>query len=202
LRDEKKTKAELIRELRELRARAARSVSRDPECGDPATGPVPRQEMLEVLFSSMDEGVVMITPDGQIVEANPAAERILGLTHEEIKSSYSTAPLKTFDVDGNPLPRENGAVLRAMRDKRPVRDVEIGIQRLDGSMVWIRSSAEPLLTQSGELDCVVGTFVDITARHDAVKALRQNEERFREQFRGIPIPTYVWRREGDDLVLR
>jgi PAS domain S-box-containing protein len=68
-------------------------------------------------------------------------------------------------------------------------------------MVWVRASAEPLLNDSGSIDCVVGTFVDITARHEAAKALRQSEERFKAQFRGIPIPTYIWRREGDDLVL-
>ncbi|MRR38618.1 PAS domain-containing protein, partial [bacterium] len=33
------------------------------------------------------------------------------------------------------------------------------------------------------------------------EALRQSEEMFRAQYRGIPIPTFTWKKTGDDFVL-
>jgi PAS domain S-box-containing protein len=40
---------------------------------------------LDRLFETMAEGVVLIAPDGQIIQANAAAEAILGLMRSEIK---------------------------------------------------------------------------------------------------------------------
>jgi len=39
-------------------------------------------------------------------------------------------------------------------------------------------------------------------REQAEKALRANEERFRKQYKGIPVPTYSWLQVGDDFVLQ
>ncbi len=48
---------------------------------------------------------------------------------------------------------------------------------------------------------MMAVFADITERILSAEALRQSEERFRVQFRGIPIPTYIWKGQGDDFVL-
>lgn len=48
---------------------------------------------------------------------------------------------------------------------------------------------------------VMAVFVDITDRILAEEAIRQSEERFRVQFRGIPVPTYIWRAQDNDLIL-
>ncbi len=41
----------------------------------------------------------------------------------------------------------------------------------------------------------------IAERSRAEEALRQSEEALRAQYRGIPIPTFTWKRSGDDFVL-
>jgi diguanylate cyclase (GGDEF)-like protein/PAS domain S-box-containing protein len=48
---------------------------------------------------------------------------------------------------------------------------------------------------------MMAVFTDITERILSAEALRQSEERFRVQFRGIPIPTYIWKGQGDDFSL-
>ena len=50
------------------------------------------EERLRGLFDTMAEGVVLIAPDGQIVQANPAAEHILGIKHSEIEGHNYVGP--------------------------------------------------------------------------------------------------------------
>ncbi len=118
---------------------------------------------LRILFDTMVEGVVLIAPDGQIMEANPAAERILGLSRSEITGrKYIDPGWKILRPDGSPMPAEEMAGPRAMQEKRAIEDVVMGVERPDASVVWIRVNASPLLNDRGGVDGVVVTFADIT----------------------------------------
>jgi PAS domain S-box-containing protein len=47
----------------------------------------------------------------------------------------------------------------------------------------------------------VVTLEDVTENEDREKALRENEEKLRAQYKSIPIPTYTWQRVGEDFIL-
>ena len=135
---------------------------------------------LRAVLDAMAEGVVVIAPDGQIVRANPAAERILGLQRSEIEARNYVAPeWEILRPDGTLMPADEMAGPRAMKERRLVKDVEMGVRRPDGSVCWINVSAALLLEETGHLQGVVGTFVDVTNRKQAEEALRQSEERYR-----------------------
>ena len=131
------------------------------------------EQRLRNLFETMTEGVVMIAPDGQIVQANSAAERILKLKHSEIeRRNYVGPEWKILRTDGTSMPPEEMAGPRAMKERRPMTDVEMGITHTDGSISWINTNAAPHIDGTGELTGVVGTFADITERKQAEEALR------------------------------
>lgn len=44
-------------------------------------------------------------------------------------------------------------------------------------------------------------YVENRRRRQAERALRTSHERFEAQFRGVPVPTYTWQRQGDDFRL-
>lgn len=202
MRDERKTKAQLIAEIEALRVRlAARIPERDDSGPDREGGRLPGGALLRVLFESMAEGMVLATPDGRIVEANPAAERILGLTRRELAEGESFMAWSYVDAAGRPVPVEETAGPRALREGRPVRVDLLGIRRRDGEIVWVTGSATPIRGENGEPVGVVGTFSDVTERKLAEEALRESQEKFRAQYKGIPVPAYTWQRRGDDLVL-
>jgi len=124
------------------------------------------------LFETMAEGVVLIAPDGRIVRVNPAAERILGLGRSEIEGRDHVGPeWEALRSDGTPMPPEEMTAPRAMKEKRPVKDVVMGIKRPDGLISWVNVSAAPLINEAGQLEGIVGTFADITEHRWAEEVL-------------------------------
>ena len=131
------------------------------------------EERYRMLFRTIDEGVVLIAPDGQIVQANAAAEHILGLKNSEIKGrKYDSPEAEILRPDGTPMPPEEMAGPRVMREKRSVKNVVMGFKRPDGVVSWVNVSAAPLLDEAGEINGVVGTFQDITERKNTESEIR------------------------------
>jgi PAS domain S-box-containing protein len=152
------------------------------------------ENRLQNLFETMSEGVILIAPNGQIVQANSAAERILGLSHPEIESrSYIGPDWAIIRPDGTPMPAEEMAGPRAMQEKKPVKDIVMGVKQQDGDVSWINVNAAPLINSTGCLDGVVGTFTDITNRKKVEEALREGEERFRTFIESAPVAVALGR---------
>jgi len=121
------------------------------------------------LFNSLHTGVVVTDEAGQIVDANPAAEQILGLTRSETLARTFDAPAwAILRPDHSPMPAEEYASVRALREERSVDSVEMGIVRPDGNVRWLLTSASPILVE-GRGVCI--TFTDITERKEAEAAL-------------------------------
>jgi len=149
------------------------------------------EERWRRLIETMAEGVTFMDPQGRIVQANPAAERILGLPRSELLSRRGSGPpWEVLRPDGSPMPREEMAGPRAQREKRPVLGVETGVRRPDGSVVWLSVSAAPLLGPNGQLEGVVGTFTGVTPQRRALEALRTSEERYRTLVQNVNIGVY------------
>ena len=126
------------------------------------------EERFRILFSVMAEGVVLINPGGQIVHANPAAERMLGLRRSDIESrNYISPDWKIIRPDGTSMPAEEMAGPRAMKEKRPVVNVVMGVVRPDNAIAWLNVSAAPIISKTENIDGIVGTFADITERKKA-----------------------------------
>ena len=77
------------------------------------------------------------------------------------------------------------------------------IRQDNAKILWLEETASALLNDENEVERIVGIAVDISARKQAEKKLRESEEKFKALFRGMPIPVYIWQKldAEDDFVL-
>ncbi len=155
-------------------------------------------EFFRKLFETMAEGVVLINKEGQIIKANPAAERILGLKRLDIEQrNYISPEWEILRPDGTPMPTNEMAGPRTMKEKHLVENLVMGVKRPDGLISWINVSAAPVIDENGKIVYIVGTFSDITERKKATQKLKESEEKYRNLFETSPSAIVLLDLEGE-----
>ena len=119
------------------------------------------------LFETMLQGVIYEDPHGRITDANPAAERILGVSREQMLGRAEDSPhWCTIREDGAEFPVEEHPSMVALRTGRPVENVVMGVRNLGQNVTrWIRVDAIPLFRPGEQTPHQVDIiFEDITER--------------------------------------
>lgn len=122
------------------------------------------EETYRTLFETVPQGVIYHDLAGRITSANPAAQRILGLTLAQLQGRDSTDPhWQAVHEDGSPMPGHEHPAMVALRTGQAVHDVVMRVNAQGRDQVWLLVGAVPLF-KDGQLDCVYATFEDITSR--------------------------------------
>lgn len=117
------------------------------------------------LFAHMSVGVIFQDIDGRIIDANPAAQQLLGLTREQLLGLTSfDERWRAIQVDGVEIPGAMHPAMVAMRTGKPVRNEIIGVFSPGKERYrWLRVNAIPRLAPGGKRPAgVFVTFDDIT----------------------------------------
>jgi PAS domain S-box-containing protein len=141
------------------------------------------EEKFRVLFQTMTQGVVYQKSDGSIISANPAAEKILGLSIDQMRGITSIDPKwNCIREDGASFPGEEHPAMQALNTGKAITNVVMGVLKTKTtSYTWINVNAVPQF-QNGETKPyqVYTTFDDITDRFSFEKA-KEVTERFQQQ---------------------
>jgi len=139
------------------------------------------EERFRAVLETIEEGIVMQDASGRIILSNPGAERILGLSADQMRGVTSMDPRwATIDTEGRPLPGDRHPAMVTLRTGRPVSGFVMGVNHPGGERVWIRINALPITLPGTAGDAgVVTTFVDITDQRHAEAALRASEQQLR-----------------------
>ncbi|MGH2347148.1 MAG: PAS domain-containing protein, partial [Chloroflexota bacterium] len=101
-------------------------------------------ERLRILYATMSCGVLVRAASGVIVDANTAAQEILGLPLDLLCGCpLSDALVETSREDGAPLLSEERPVSVAFRTGRPQRGSVMRVTRNDGRQCWLQVDAVP-----------------------------------------------------------
>lgn len=143
------------------------------------------EERYRTLFDTMEQGVVYQDAEGRIISANPAAERILGLSLDQMQGRTSMDPRwKAIGEDGAELPGEHHPAMVALETGKPVKSFVEGIfNPVQNEYRWILVDAIPEFVPGHNSPVrVYSSFSDITERRRAEQEIRDSEERYRHLF--------------------
>lgn len=117
------------------------------------------------LFESMMQGVVYQEASGAIIAVNPSAERILGLTVDQMMGRTSVDPRwKSTREDGSDFPGDQHPSMLALKSGRPVTGVLMGVYHpITEKHHWIIIDSIPRFRpDETEPYQVYSTFTDMT----------------------------------------
>jgi hypothetical protein len=127
------------------------------------------------VVDAIAEGMIIIAPDRRITSANARAAAILRVDMATLLGMSVLEGWGPLRTDGQPLDAEDDPGVITLTTGRSCRDVEMNLQRLDGSRVWLRVNTEPLLDRDGAVIAAVATFSDITAEREMSEQLRRSQ---------------------------
>jgi PAS domain S-box-containing protein len=147
--------------------------------GRDVTGQHEKELRFTELFETLQEGAYFSSPEGRLLDANPALVNILGYaTKDEL--------LRLEPKDLNVDPAEEPVLGRAPDDRGGVRAREITLRKKDGTAAVFLESSRAVWDAAGKLIRYQGTLVDVTQRRKLERQLLQQEEFRRRLLESFP----------------
>ncbi|MBE7434584.1 MAG: PAS domain S-box protein [Anaerolineales bacterium] len=127
------------------------------------------------IIATLTEGIVFHNADGMITLCNAAAERILGLSVDQILGRTSIDPRwRTIHEDGSPFPGETHPAMVTLHTGTSLSNVVMGIYKPDDTLTWISISTHALFSSENDNPYgVVVSFTDITDQKSMYELLEQ-----------------------------
>jgi PAS domain S-box-containing protein len=139
------------------------------------------ENRLRAIVEAEPQCVMLVDPDGALLDINPAGLRIIEADDSEqvigkpVCSLVSSDQCEQFRTLIGNVCRGEGEVL------------EFKIQGLKGTKRWLEMHAVPFRGEDGRVVAVLAVTVDVTDRKCAEQALQQSEARAREQFEELDV---------------
>jgi two-component system NtrC family sensor kinase len=142
------------------------------------------------------------------LESNPTAEKLLSMPQaEHTQRDIDSLEWHIVRPDGTPMPPDEFASVRALKEKRVVENVEMGIVKPDHTITWISVTAAPLPIEGHG---VVITYGDITDRKRAEQELTESRALMDAVVENVPLMIFlkeatdlrfvIFNRAGEDLL--
>lgn len=127
------------------------------------------EERYRSLIHKVQTAIVLHDGRGRILMSNPLAQKLLGLTENQLLGKALIDPEWHFlQEDGSILPVAEYPVSLVLSTRQPLKSYLTGISRPDrGDVSWVLVNAEPEFDDRGEIALVIVSFVDITERKRA-----------------------------------
>jgi PAS domain S-box-containing protein len=159
-------------------------------------------KILKAILNSLAEGVVVTDKDGKFLFINPVAEKIVGLSSENVKPEQWASAYGAYHLDKVSLYSPDKLPLARAIKGEEIKHEVIFIKNAERpSGVYIDVSASPLKNKKGEIEGGTIIIRDITERIQAEIAQKENETRLNDFFNELPIPSYIWQQVKDDFIL-
>jgi len=118
----------------------------------------------ESLINSLQEGYVFQNNNGEITDCNNTAEKILGLSFDQMIGKKSVDPSwRSIHEDGLDFPGDQHPSMITLKTKEPQKNIIMGVHKPNNELTWISINSSPIFKNDNKtLEGVVSTFRDIT----------------------------------------
>ena len=177
MKDENKTKAELIKELKALRKEKGKSTINNIHERKQAEEVLKESEgKLRNIFENSTTVFYSHTPEDLLTFISPQVEDVLGYTQEEAMIKW------TKFVSDNPLNEiAFKYTLKAIETGKRQPPYEAEFVKKNGEKIWIEVREFPEI-KDGQTIAIIGSFTDITERKQAEEVLKESEGKLRNIF--------------------
>src|SRR5713101_5248192 len=121
------------------------------------------------LFESLQEGIYITTPDGSILDGNPALVRMLGYASKDDLLKRQVAEILVDRAERKLLKEQ-------VESQAMLRGREITLVRKDGTSIVCLNTAAAVRDNSGQVVRYQGAVMDITERREMERRLHQQQE--------------------------
>ncbi len=139
------------------------------------------EEKFRTLFESSQDGIVMASLDGNILDCNQTFLQMLGYTMEEIKNLnfFKITPQEWTTLEDNII--SNQLLVRGFSEIYEKEIIKKNGEKIPVSInLWLK------LDEIGTIKALWAIVRDITGRKKAEHQLRQSEEKYRDLFTNSP----------------
>jgi two-component system NtrC family sensor kinase len=126
------------------------------------------EERYRMLFDSVHEGVFVSTPQGQLLDCNPAFASMLGYPSRSEMLGINIAK------DLFPDAQQRAAYVEAMEKQGDLRSYEVTLRRKDGSVVTLLENSFASRDAQGKIVRYQGFLLDITEKKHAEDEMRRH----------------------------
>ncbi|MFO7569882.1 MAG: PAS domain S-box protein [Smithellaceae bacterium] len=152
------------------------------------------------LFETITQGIVYHAADGAILSANPAAERILGLSIDRMRGKTTLDNRwKMIREDGSSVNEEDHPAMEALRSGCKIGPVIRGVlHQKNNDYLWLSITAIPLFQPNETKPYqVYATFDDITERKRSEEILREKDALLANLASQVPGMLFQFKRGPD-----
>lgn len=142
-------------------------------------------------FTDMPIGLFCSTPDGQILDANPAMIQLLGYPDRSALLAVNSTTLYA-------CPEDRLLFQHRLEHELTVRDCDFDMLRADGAVISVRAHGRAIRDAHGCIESYEGGIEDITEQRQSVRgrtqaeeALRQNLGLLRSVIEGTTDPIFI-----------
>lgn len=121
-------------------------------------------EVKKIALDNITDGIVVHGASGAIVDFNPAALVVLGLSEEELLGKTSLDPnWRSIKEDGSDFSGIDHPSMICLRTGLRQKNVLMGVHKKNGNLSWLNINATPLFQSDGKtVASAVVSFTDVT----------------------------------------
>jgi PAS domain S-box-containing protein len=189
MQDSEKTKEELLVEIDQLKIKLEKLT---PKQDKKTLGE--NESKFRKLLDSLDAGVVIHAPDTSIIQNNPRASELLGLSDDQMLGKEAIDPgWKFLHTDNQSLTLDYYPVNQIITKKKSIKNMSIGVVRPQiNDVVWLQVNGFPIFNDQNEISEIIISFIDVTELKKSQDTLLKQQTKLTNILKGTNAGIWDW----------